>query len=67
MVKKIKLTAETVWRMMRDDNSRKVELLEVWADFGQQVVNGAFHGNGDWDDLAAKATILIEDTEDELD
>lgn len=64
---KFPFNAETIWRMMRDGNHRKVELLEKWAEFGRQVVNGAFHGNGDWDYLAAEATILIEDTEDELD
>lgn len=53
-----------VWRMMKRDCEHKSELLERWSVFGQQVINGAFHRNGDWDNLAAIATILIEDTED---
>ncbi len=60
----ISMNSLDVWRMMKRDSEHKSELLGKWSVFGQHVINGAFHRNGDWDELAAVATELIEDTED---
>lgn len=61
------MDAEAIHKMMSRHIAALYQVLDRWNVFGQDVINGAFHRNMDQDMMAARATQLIEDTEDLID
>lgn len=59
------LDAEGVYNVMKRHNQELVWQLERWMEFGQHIVDIAFHQKEfDINNLAAHATDRIEDTEE---